>query len=147
MLIAVSSEREDLESRVDRLFGRCPCFLLVDTDTMTFRALPNPAQGASGGAGIAAAQFVVREGAKAVLTGNVGPNAMQVLSAAGIPVYTTGDRSVREAVDAFRQGQLQTLDSPTVANDFGKGGASASGPGFGLGRGMGGGRGMGRGGR
>ena len=114
---------------------------------MAFRALPNPAQGAPGGAGIAAAQFVLREGASAVLTGNVGPNAMQVLAAAGVPVYSAGDRSVSEAVDAFRQGELQTLGAPTVANDYGKGGSSAGGLGRGMGggRGAGGGRGMGGG--
>jgi len=145
MLVAVSSERQEMDASVDRLFGRCPCFILVDTDTNEFRAEPNPAQGAPGGAGIAAAQFVVRQGAKAVLTGNVGPNAMQVLSAAEIPVYAAAERTVSEALDAFRQGQLQTLGGPTVANDFGKGGASASGPGFGIGRGMAGGRGMGEG--
>ncbi|HHX42714.1 MAG TPA: dinitrogenase iron-molybdenum cofactor biosynthesis protein [Chloroflexi bacterium] len=139
MLIAVSSERQDLDAQVDRLFGRCPCFLLVDTETMEWTAVPNAAQGASGGAGIAAAQLVVRQGATAVLTGNVGPNAMQVLAAARIPVYAAGDRTVKDAIDAFRHGTLEPLGGPTVANDFGKGDAATGGQSLGRGR-RGGGR-------
>lgn len=129
MLVAASSSGETLDSPVDQLFGRCPFFLLVDTDTMTHRALPNPAVGASGGAGIAAAQFVVRQGAKAVLTGNVGPNAMQVLTAGEVPVYSVGDQTVSAAIAAFLAGQLDSETSPTVRSDFGKGGGRGPGRG------------------
>jgi predicted Fe-Mo cluster-binding NifX family protein len=94
--------------------------MLVDTDTMEAVALPNPAINASGGAGIASAQFIVQQGAQAVLSNNIGPNAMQVLQTAGVTVYTVGGCTVRQAVQALRDGDLQTVGQPTVPSDFGK---------------------------
>jgi len=147
MKVAISSTDNHLEAPVSPVFGRCPYFVLVDSETMQFTALPNPAVGASGGAGIQAAQYVIQQGAEAVASGNVGPNALQVLLAAGIAVYAVESGTVREAMEALKAGQLPLVSQPTVSSDFGKGGA---GPGLGQGgrgRGMGrsGGGGMGRG--
>ena len=47
--------------------------------------LDNGAALSSGGAGIATAQMIVDKGAQAVITGNVGPNAMRVLTSGGYP--------------------------------------------------------------
>ena len=88
MRVIVSSTGDTLDAQVSPVFGRCPVFLLVDTKTMEARAIPNPAVGASGGAGVQAAQLVVREGAEAILSGNLGPNAMGVIATAGIPAYS-----------------------------------------------------------
>ena len=87
-------------------FGRCPTFLFIDTETMQFEAVENPALASGGGAGIQAAQFVIERGAQAVVTGNVGPNAFQVFQAAGIPVYLFGGGTVQEAMEAFKAGSL-----------------------------------------
>ena len=77
MRVVVSSDHADLSAPVRANFGRCGIYLFVDTDTLEFQALPTPAADAGGGAGIQAAQIVIGEGAQAVLTGNVGPNAFQ----------------------------------------------------------------------
>ena len=143
MKVAVSSNGDHLDAEVSMVFGRCTCFMLVDTDTMEAIALPNPAINASGGAGIASAQFIVQQGAQAVLSNNIGPNAMQVLQAAGITVYTVGSCTVRQAVQALRDGDLQTGGQPAVPSDFGK----PAGGQRGMGMGRGGGRGVGGGGR
>jgi len=102
---------------------------------MQFEAVPNPAMSASGGAGIQAAQFVIEQGAQAVLTGNVGPNAFNVFQAAGVPIYLLGGGTVREAVEAYESGQIRPVAGANVRAHAG----------MGMGRGMGGGRGMGRG--
>ena len=83
MRVAVSSTGEDLSAPVSPVFGRCPSYVFVDTDTLQFEAFPNSAMSASGGAGIQAAQMVADQGAQAVITGNVGPNAFNVLASAG----------------------------------------------------------------
>jgi predicted Fe-Mo cluster-binding NifX family protein len=70
--------------------------------------------GAAGGAGIQAAQFVVERGAKAVISGNVGPNAFGVLQAAGVPVYTFGGGTVRQAVEAYKAGKLSSAGGATA---------------------------------
>jgi predicted Fe-Mo cluster-binding NifX family protein len=120
MKVAVSSNGMDLDAPVSVFFGRCSNFVLVDTETMEATALPNGAVGASGGAGVQSAQFVLRQGAEAVISGNVGPNAMQVLSAAGVPVYSAGDTSVRQAIDNLVAGSLRPLTAASVPSDYGK---------------------------
>jgi predicted Fe-Mo cluster-binding NifX family protein len=81
---------------------------------MEFDAMPNPAASQGGGAGIQAAQFVVNQGAAAVLTGNLGPNALDVLEAAEVPGYLVPEGSVRDAVEAYRAGLLQPMGTPSV---------------------------------
>jgi predicted Fe-Mo cluster-binding NifX family protein len=141
MRIVISAQGENLEAPASPVFGRCPTYVFVDTDTMRTEAMPNPAMNQGGGAGIQAAQFVVEQGAEAVLSGNLGPNAFDVLEAAGIPVYLISEGTVREAVEAFKAGRVQRIgDANVVAHSGMGGGAGLS---MGTGRGMR--RGMGRG--
>jgi predicted Fe-Mo cluster-binding NifX family protein len=150
MKIAVASSGNTLDAPVDPRFGRCPWFLVVDSDTMQFRAIANPAVSAAGGAGIQAAQTIAREGAQALIAGNVGPNAFQVLSAAGIQVVASAGGTVREAVEAYTRGQLGTVSAPTVAAHAGMAAPPTPGAGSGptgMGQGLGMGRGAGRMGR
>jgi len=87
MRIVVSTNGKDLDSEASPVFGRCPIYMFVDTETFEFEAVDNPAMSAAGGAGIQAAQFIVSQGAQAVVSGHMGPNAYQVLAAAGVPIY------------------------------------------------------------
>jgi len=119
MRIVVTSSGADLEAQASPLFGRCPMYVFVDTDTLAFEALDNPAQAAPGGAGVRAAQFVVEQGAQAVISGNVGPNAYDVLNSAGVPVYLFTAGSVRQAVEAFQQGRLSLAAGATAAEKAG----------------------------
>jgi len=141
MKIAVSSSGNGLDSQVDPRFGRCAYFVIVETDDMGFEAFENGSIAMGGGAGIQAAQFVASKGAKAVITGNVGPNAVQTLSAAGVETFVGQSGTVREAMERYTKGKINSTSTPNVADHYGMG----SGAGMGRGMGMGGGRGMGRG--
>jgi predicted Fe-Mo cluster-binding NifX family protein len=142
MKIVVTANGADLEAPASPIFGRCPVYIFVDTETMEFEAVENPAINAPGGAGIQAAQFVVERGARAVVTGNVGPNAFNVFQSAGVPIYPFGGGTVREAAEAFRVGELQSIADANVQAGMGMGGGRRMGMGRGMGRGMG--MGMGR---
>ncbi len=87
MIIAVSATGTTLEDQVDQRFGRCKYFIIVDSETLAFEAVSNQGIMASSGAGIKAAQFVSEQGAKAVISGNIGPNAFDTLSAANVDIY------------------------------------------------------------
>jgi len=125
MRIVVTANGADLDAPASPVFGRCPTYVFVDTETMQFEAVDNPAVTAGGGAGIQAAQFVIERGAQAVVTGNAGPNAFNVFQAANVPVYLFGGGTVREAVEAYKAGKLQSVAGANVQ------------AGMGMGRGMG----------
>jgi predicted Fe-Mo cluster-binding NifX family protein len=146
MKVVVSAMGPSLDSQVDPRFGRCQYLLVVDSESMRFEALENPAVMAPGGAGIQAAELVGKVGARAVITGNCGPNAYQVLSAAGIDVFLGASGSAREAIESYRRGELRTAPEPSAELYSGMGPGMGPGMGRGVGRGMGRGMGGGRGG-
>jgi len=119
--IAVSAVGKTLDSQVDRRFGRCSYFLIVDSETMSFEVMTNAAAGAMGGAGIQAAQSLAGKGVKAVITGNVGPNAFQTLSAAEIDVFVGAFGTIKEIIERFKRGELHQTETPNVRGHFGMG--------------------------
>ena len=121
MKICVTAVSGSLEARGDPRFGRCSYFVIVDYETMKFEAVQNIASGSMSGAGIQAAQTVASKGVKVLITGNVGPNAFQALSAAGIKVVTGTFGTVREVVEKYKRGELKETSSPTVRGHFGMG--------------------------
>jgi predicted Fe-Mo cluster-binding NifX family protein len=145
MKIAVSSSGKDLDSLIDPRFGRCAYFLLVETDDMSFEVFDNQSITSGGGAGIQSAQFISSKGAKAVITGNCGPNAVQTLAAAGIEVFLENTGNVRKVLQKFKNGKLTSTNMANVSEYSGLGNRTSSGRGMGMGgqRGMGRGRGMG----
>ncbi|MEJ2241560.1 MAG: NifB/NifX family molybdenum-iron cluster-binding protein [Candidatus Bathyarchaeota archaeon] len=121
MKICVSASSDNIDAIVDSRFGRCPYFLIVETETMDYNAILNDSINAAHGAGIQASQTVVNMGVKVVITGNIGPNAFNVLSAAGIKLITGVSGSIRVAVEKYKNGQLQETTNPTVGGHFGIG--------------------------
>jgi predicted Fe-Mo cluster-binding NifX family protein len=135
--------------------------MVVDLDDMSFEALPNENLAQGSGVGIQSAKLVADRGAKAVLTGNIGPKAQDVLTEVGVDVITGISGNVREKAQQYKDGELQPgnqLNSRVVpglqadANQSQKPRAQqmpnvqpGMGRGMGMGRGigMGGGRGMG----
>lgn len=119
MKICVTAQGGNLDSEIDPRFGRCKYFLLVDKETLEFEAVENPNIDATGGAGIQSGQFVAGKEVKVVLTGNVGPNAFQTLTAAGIDVITGLSGSVRDAIDKYKKGEVEPTKGPSVNSKFG----------------------------
>jgi predicted Fe-Mo cluster-binding NifX family protein len=138
MKIAVSSSGKDLQAQIDPRFGRCSCFLIIEADDLSYHHFENTNAALGGGAGVQSAQFVISQGAKTVITGNCGPKAMQVFSAAGIDVFTGQKGIVAEAVQKLKSGILKPATEANVTAHAGSGG-------MGMGRGKG--RGLGKGGR
>jgi predicted Fe-Mo cluster-binding NifX family protein len=96
--LCVSAKGPDLDAEIDPNFGRASYFLIVDPETLEFKAFPNPYSQAGHGAGIQSAQWVAGQAVSAVLTGQVGPNAQRVLESAGIRVINAEKCTVREAL-------------------------------------------------
>jgi predicted Fe-Mo cluster-binding NifX family protein len=153
MKLAISATGKDLTASLDPRFGRSSYFVIVDSESGNIvDVIDNlAAQDAAQGAGINAATLVAKSGAKAVLTGQVGPKAFEVLRASGIRIISNMNGKVGEVIEQFRKGAISSTDEgpgPSVGG-FGMGGGRGRGI-AGGGRGMGGGcrgRGMAGGGR
>lgn len=112
--IAVTAEAPSLDSPLDPRFGRAAGFMVVDPDTWAFDYIDNGAgQAAPQGAGIQAAESVVRAGAKIVLTGFVGPKAFQALTAAGLKIGQNLENvTVRQAIEQYKAGKVDMATAP-----------------------------------
>ena len=119
MKIAVTAIDNKIESEIDPRFGRCKYFLIIDTETMNCDPISNESAMSSGGAGIQAAQTIAKTGVKIVVTGNIGPNAFQTLTAAGIKVFTGAKGKVNEAIENYKKGDLRETEAPNVGSHSG----------------------------
>jgi len=116
MRIAISATGPTLDADVDPRFGRCQYFIVVDPVTKEFEAIDNANDAAAGGAGISTAQIIAGKGVEAVLTGNCGPNAYQVLSSDGIKVIAGVSGKVKDSVEEYALGTYSTVLQSNIAS-------------------------------
>ena len=115
MKVAITSQDKEMNSEIDPRFGRARYFIFLDTETDEGDVHDNSQNlNAAHGAGTQAAQAVVGLGAEAVVTGNIGPKAYAALEAAGVKVYVGAAGSVAEALQKFRDNQLQCASEATA---------------------------------
>ncbi|SHJ31418.1 Predicted Fe-Mo cluster-binding protein, NifX family [Dethiosulfatibacter aminovorans DSM 17477] len=111
MKICISSTGNSMESQMDPRFGRCEFFAIVDTETNETKLIDNAAAKSGGGAGIAAGQLMVDNDVEVLITGNVGPNANDVLKAAKIKIVRGKKVSLNENVEMFKKNELEVIDT------------------------------------
>ncbi len=116
MKIAVSSTGQNKEIMLDRRFGRCDYFQIFDTETKQYDVIVNNGVSAEGGAGIAAANQVIDENINVVITGNLGPNAFELLEKTGIKLYSCEEVPVFRAIELFQKNMLTEIASEGKAH-------------------------------
>jgi predicted Fe-Mo cluster-binding NifX family protein len=114
MNVCITAVGPGLYAQIDPRFGRSQYFTIVDIETMEHRSLENPNIEVAAGAGPQSARMMADEGVDAVITRNVGPNAMTTLKAAGIKIYMATTGSVREAVEAYEKSSLEEISDQRV---------------------------------
>ena len=115
MKIAITSSGTTLDDEVDPRFGRAKYFLIYNSETGVLHAVENSQNlNAAQGAGIQAGQLVAATGATALLTGNCGPKAFQVLGQAGIGVFVKVQGKVRQAINDWKAGTLTAAENANV---------------------------------
>jgi len=117
MKVAITASGGDLNSPVDRVFGRARYFVITDPEETNVEVLENSQNvNAAQGAGIQSARQIANKSVDVVLTGNVGPNAFRALEAISIRVFQFGSDTltVRDAVAAWKEGRLQEVKAPTA---------------------------------
>ncbi len=112
MILMISSHGDTLQSEPSLRFGRAPYFIEFNLEDDSWKAHENPAVSESGGAGVAASQFLIDKKASAALSGRFGPNAHYALTHANIRMITfDGDyRTVQSVIDAYKDEKLQEAE-------------------------------------
>jgi len=109
--IAVSSTGKSLKSKMAEVFGRCPYFIIVEIENnkiVRSETTKNAVANQMGGAGIAAAQAVAEKNVEVVITGNIGPRALDVLRQFNIEIYN-GRGLVEDILQEFIAGKLTKI--------------------------------------
>lgn len=112
--IAITSEGPSLSDALDPRFGRSGGFVIADLTCGKVRYADNgSSQVLAQGAGIQAAENLVKAGAQVLLTGFVGPKAFSALEAAGIKVVQGLENlTVGEALERYKDGSLAFSNGP-----------------------------------
>jgi len=111
MKIAISSTGKNLTDSVSEVFARCPYFIIAEIENQEiekFEAVKSESENQMGGAGISAAQLMAEKNVKAVITGNVGPRASDVLNQFSIGIYS-GSGAIKEVLQEFIDGKLEKI--------------------------------------
>lgn len=115
MKIAITAQGAELSSDIDLRFGRSKYLLVLDTETGDFKAHDNTINlNAVQGAGIQTGSNIANLGVDAVITGNVGPNAIKTLQAANVKIFLSAKQTIAEAVKSFIAGKLDEVDKANV---------------------------------
>lgn len=119
MKLVFTTPGDTLDASLDPSFGRARNFLLYDLESGGSQAISNQQNlNAAQGAGIQAAQTIVKAGAGALITRHCGPKAFRVLAAAGVKVYNTDAPTIAEALSRYRAGQLTEAGSANVESHW-----------------------------
>jgi predicted Fe-Mo cluster-binding NifX family protein len=110
MKIAISVTPSRPEAAFEARFGRAAAFVIVDTNTGEQQAVANPAAQLGGGAGIRAAEYLVKQGVEAVISGAFGPKAYDVLHASGVRLYQAKSGTVDDLVARLLKGDLDMAE-------------------------------------
>lgn len=107
MKVCFTAKGTNLEAPMEERFGRAPYFVIIESGTGSFDAIKNPYADGGGGVGPKAVQVLITNNVKALVSGQVGGNAQEVLAAAGISMYMyRAGGSVHDAFDQFKKNTL-----------------------------------------
>lgn len=89
-------------------FGSSPFFMVVDTESGAYRALPNRNQHHAHGA-CQPLRALQGERLDALVVGGIGAGALMKLTAAGLAVYLAEHATVDETLTALKAGRLRPV--------------------------------------
>ena len=103
MKICITSTGKSMDATVDLRFGKAPCFLIIDTESMDTEFLDNPGRDGPK-SGLSAARVLLEKDVEALVSGCVGENARSALKIGNIRVFEglSGNESLRDAVEKFK---------------------------------------------
>lgn len=119
MKIAISATGQTVDSMLDKRFGRCQYFVIQDTETGEVETVENKGLISEGGAGIAASQQLIDEGVSVIITGNLGPNAFELIEKSGIDAYKCEEMIIRDVLKKYGSDELSKIQKSGPAHHGG----------------------------
>lgn len=108
MKIIFSATGESWDDKLDPRFGRSQGFFLFDEESGKTGWISNEQNAnAAHGAGIQAAETVVKTGSNVLITGHVGPKAFNTLKNTKIKIYLSEEKPLKDIYEEFKKGNLQ----------------------------------------
>jgi len=104
MKIAITSDGNTLESKLDQRFGRCAYFIIYNNETKGVEFLPNPNTGDREGAGPASVQLVASHDVQKIISGEFGIKIKSLLDSLKIQmiVLKKPEKSIREVIEMLK---------------------------------------------
>ncbi|MFH1285402.1 MAG: NifB/NifX family molybdenum-iron cluster-binding protein [Candidatus Micrarchaeota archaeon] len=112
MKIVVSCQGGGADGRVSEHFGRCPEFVVVVIEGKNVRkleAVKNPYY--ENHVPGAVPKFISSLNADVLITGGIGPHALELFEEFGVKVVTGASGKIKEAVESFLRGELPSLEN------------------------------------
>ncbi|HDM66820.1 MAG TPA: dinitrogenase iron-molybdenum cofactor biosynthesis protein [Thermoplasmatales archaeon] len=103
-----------LDEVVGEHFGRVPTYTIVDLETNEVKVIPNTSEH-MGGEGYPP-EIMAREGVDILLCRGLGRRAITMFEELGIDVYIGASGTVRDAINAFKQGLLEKASLDAACN-------------------------------
>ena len=119
--VSISTSSSDINGQVNPVFDRCPGHIIAEVEGSEIKShsfIPN--NPLPRGAGISVAQTAIFRKVNAVISGNIGPKAFEVLQQAGIKFYPAPKMNIKEAIEKLAAGELKEKTSASVDTNFGK---------------------------
>jgi len=112
MRIAISNQENNVNGLIDQRFGRCKYFIIVEVENneiKTTNAVENQGALQGHGAGLKAAEQIGKLKVDTVITGDLGPNATNILKQLGIKSYHAGGKA-NDAVNDYLNNNLKEIN-------------------------------------
>ena len=114
MKIAISADGGNIRENIVVTFCGCSFFLIVDTKANSLIAVENKNKGIPSEVGGTAGQLVSNEGVDAVITSNIGPQALEIFDRYRIKVYH-GEGKINDVIQKLeREGILPEITKNAV---------------------------------
>lgn len=111
MKIAIPSSQPHLDGNIEHKLGTAAYLLIIESENMTFEALPTATGNTGQGAGLAMVSLALDMDAKALLVGHIAPHIAAALRKRSIDVVTGVSTSPRQALQDYIKRQA-SADGP-----------------------------------
>ncbi len=91
MKIAITSENNSLNSKLDQRFGRCAYLVIYDSETQSVEFIPNPNVENVEGAGPATVNLIASKGVTKVVSGEFGDKVKAIFDSLQIQLIILKD--------------------------------------------------------